>query len=85
EGYARDLVRALNNMRKEAGLDISDRIEVAYEAGGEAGAAIRDFSDYIAQETLAVRLEPGAMAGALYEGSVSVGDDDVLIRLRRVD
>ncbi|MEJ2752608.1 MAG: DUF5915 domain-containing protein, partial [Chloroflexota bacterium] len=85
EGYARDLVRALNNMRKEAGLDISDRIEVAYEAGGEAGTAFRDFGDYIAQETLAVRLEPGPMAGALYESSVSVGEDDVLIRLSRVD
>ncbi|MFN2103882.1 MAG: isoleucine--tRNA ligase [Candidatus Promineifilaceae bacterium] len=85
EGYARDLVRALNNMRKEAGLDISDRIEVAYEAGGEAGTAFRDFGDYIAQETLAVRLEPGPMAGALYESSVSVGEDDILIRLRRVD
>ena len=32
EGYARDLVRAINNMRKEAGLEISDRIDLAYTA-----------------------------------------------------
>ncbi len=82
EGYARDLVRAINNMRKDAGLDISDRIEVAYVAAGEAAAALQDFAEYIQQETLAVALEPGTLPDAAFQGQVGVGDEDVHISLR---
>ena len=37
EGYARDLVRAINNMRKEAGFDISDRIVVVLRGAWRGG------------------------------------------------
>jgi isoleucyl-tRNA synthetase len=85
EGVARDVVRALNNMRKEAGFDISDRILVVYKADGEAAAAIRDFSDYIQQETLAVQLDEGGMENPVFEGRIDLGSQDVLIGLRRAD
>jgi isoleucyl-tRNA synthetase len=85
EGYARDLVRAINNMRKEAGFDISDRILLLYQAHGETAAAIEDFGDYIQQETLAVKLEQGTMAEPNFEGEVNVGDQDVLIAFRLAD
>jgi isoleucyl-tRNA synthetase len=82
EGYARDLVRAINNMRKDAGFDISDRIELAYEAQGEAAQAISDFGEYIQQETLAVRMDAGSMEDAAYDGFVTIGSHDVRIFLR---
>jgi isoleucyl-tRNA synthetase len=85
EGIARDVVRALNNMRKEAGFDISDRILVAYKADGEAAAAIRDFSDYIQQETLSVQLDPGTMQNPTFESRIDLGREDVLIALRRAE
>jgi isoleucyl-tRNA synthetase len=85
EGYARDLVRALNNMRKEAGFDISDRIIVAYEADGEAATAVRDFSDYIKQETLSIQIEPGKMDHASYEGWIDVGGQDILLAISRAE
>jgi isoleucyl-tRNA synthetase len=85
EGYARDLVRAINNMRKEAGFDISDRILLVYKADGEAAAAIQDFGDYIQQETLSVALDQGTMDNPTFEGEVNLGDQDVLIAFRLAD
>jgi isoleucyl-tRNA synthetase len=59
EGYARDLVRAINTLRKDAGLAIDDRVVVVYEAAGVAAEAFANFADYLRQETLAVSLDRG--------------------------
>jgi len=83
EGYARDLVRQLNNMRKDAGLEISDRIHVAFEADGEVAAALSGFADYVKQETLALSLTAGNMPDADYRETVSVGGRQVALALRK--
>ncbi len=80
EGYARDLVRAINNMRKEAGLDISDRIELAYEADGDVSAAFVNFADYIKQETLALTLENHIMKDPTYQSNLEVGGEETVAR-----
>lgn len=57
EGYARDLVRGVQNLRKERGLNVTDRIKLSVGADkdkdGELKKAFEMFSDYIASETLA--------------------------------
>jgi isoleucyl-tRNA synthetase len=53
EGYARDVVRLIQQARKEADLHISDKINLALEADGELATSIENFSDYIAEQTLA--------------------------------
>jgi isoleucyl-tRNA synthetase len=59
EGTARDVVRFLQNVRKELGYDVSDRIAVTY-AANERGAAVLDaHGASIAREVLAERFEPG--------------------------
>ena len=60
EGYARELVSKLQNLRKESGFEVTDRIEVVYEAPAEVAAAVKAFHDYIANEVLAVKLVAGA-------------------------
>ncbi|MBI5753823.1 isoleucine--tRNA ligase [Candidatus Peregrinibacteria bacterium] len=58
EGYARDLVRYIQEMRKEADYQVDDRIYVAIEApAGEIAEAITAFADYIRHETLAEELQ----------------------------
>ena len=84
EGYARDLVRAVNAMRKEAGLDISDRIELACTAAGDVAAALVNFADFIRAETLTTRLTPGGLDGDAFRQKVAVGDATVELALRRV-
>jgi isoleucyl-tRNA synthetase len=56
EGSARELVRAINDLRKDVGLDIADRIRLRLDADGELGAAIEVHRDYIASEVLATEL-----------------------------
>ena len=62
EGTARDLVRALNDLRKATGLEIADRISLTLRAEGPVGAAIDEHGDTIAAEVLATSwsLEAGA-------------------------
>ena len=57
EGLARDLVRRLQDLRREAGLDVSDRIHVRYEGDDVIAAVAAAHGDYIAAETLALSLE----------------------------
>jgi isoleucyl-tRNA synthetase len=61
EGWARDLVSRLQNLRKEARLEVTDRIAVIYQLPPVAVAAVREFAQYIGAETLAVSLEPGEL------------------------
>jgi isoleucyl-tRNA synthetase len=54
EGRARDLIHQLNSMRKEAGLELTDRIVVTLP---ETEADLLRHEDWIKEETLAVRIE----------------------------
>lgn len=84
EGYARDLVRIINNMRKEAGLEVSDRIHLGYEAAGDVAAAMANFAGFISEETLAVSLVVGNLSNIDYQQNVVVGDEQVSLTLRKV-
>jgi isoleucyl-tRNA synthetase len=63
EGLAREVVRRVQDLRKQADFDISDRIRVIYAATPLVLEAINSFSDYIKTETLAVELVPGEVSG----------------------
>jgi len=58
ERTARELIRAIQNLRREEDLKLTDRIKVGYPATGENRAAVALFSQVIRQQTLAVGLEP---------------------------
>jgi isoleucyl-tRNA synthetase len=87
EGYARDLVRVVNTMRKDAGLEIEDRITLHYEMpeDPEVAAALRNHGDYIADETLARTLVPELPEEAFYRETVEVGESKFTLALDRVD
>ena len=73
EGTARELINRIQNLRKDSGLDIVDRISVSIWAEGDAAEEIRssleDFSSYIAGQTLArtVTFDPSAADAAQVE------------------
>lgn len=56
EGYARDAIRAVQDARKEAGLEITDRIALTLQAPEADAAKLEQFRDLIAGETLATTL-----------------------------
>ncbi|MFD1935326.1 isoleucine--tRNA ligase [Nonomuraea mangrovi] len=53
EGVARDLIRAVQQARREAGFEVADRVRVRIEGGEEVAAAVAAHRDLIAAETLA--------------------------------
>jgi len=59
EGDVRDLIRGVQNARKEAGLEVTDRIELYIYGSPRLRLAWEAFSDYVASETLAVAVEWG--------------------------
>jgi isoleucyl-tRNA synthetase len=61
EGYAREVVRLIQDARKASGLDVSDRIVVRWAtAGTDLAAALGEHGRAIAGEVLAVSFGPGA-------------------------
>jgi isoleucyl-tRNA synthetase len=64
EGLAREVVRLVQDARKEAGLRVTDRIELGIEADGQVAEAVETHRSWIAGEVLAVRIEVGPVAGA---------------------
>jgi isoleucyl-tRNA synthetase len=73
EGLAREVIHAVQNARKAAGLQVEDRIELVLGGDDELLVAARDHEDYLAQETLALRVAfDGAEGGtdATIEGRV---------------
>jgi isoleucyl-tRNA synthetase len=59
EGRSREIVHAVQNARKTAGLQVEDRIELRLEGPPELVEAANAYRDYITRETLAVALELG--------------------------
>ncbi|GAB2953364.1 isoleucine--tRNA ligase [Micromonospora polyrhachis] len=53
EGLARDVVRVVQQARRDADLDVSDRIEVTLAASPEVLAAVDTYRDFLAREVLA--------------------------------
>ncbi|HET6662932.1 MAG TPA: DUF5915 domain-containing protein, partial [Acidimicrobiales bacterium] len=64
EGLARELVRSLNDLRKDVGLDIADRIALTVRADDEVWAALDAHRGYVQNEVLAVGLTEAASGGA---------------------
>ena len=78
EGTARDLVRAIQDTRKERGCEFTDRIELGIET---QDVTIEDFFDYIAGETLANSVTLGPLDG-VEPLQVKLGDATVSLYLR---
>ena len=65
EGVARELVNRIQNIRKESGFEVTDKISVEIESNDLIAPAVESFAQYIAQQTLAVDVKAvAAPAGA---------------------
>lgn len=57
EGLSRDMVNRIQNLRKDKGLEVQDKIVVGYHTSNQVmNAALNDFAEYIKSETQAVSL-----------------------------
>jgi isoleucyl-tRNA synthetase len=80
EGTARDVVRVVQQARKDAGLDVSDRITLVIGADGATADAVRAHQAFIAGETLAMVLDvvPAAEVAAAPQPA---GDGEIRVQV----
>jgi isoleucyl-tRNA synthetase len=83
EGWARDFVRLVQSARKQSGLQVTDRINVAASVPPELRHALAEHRKYVARETLAVRFDLVADDRAGDGGAFNEEDiDGYTVRLR---
>jgi isoleucyl-tRNA synthetase len=84
EGLAREIVHRIQNLRKDAGFEIADRIRMYY--GGDDGLreAMRAFDDYVRTETLSVEVIESAPPADAHAETASVDGREVTLGVVRV-
>jgi isoleucyl-tRNA synthetase len=83
EGLARDVVRHVQELRKDSGLEMSDRIALAWESESEEiGAAIESWDAYIKAETLAESIDRGIEGPP--QRTAEIGGSELALSLRKV-
>lgn len=84
EGLAREVVRRIQTLRKDADFELSDRIAVTYQAVGKFENVMNEFADYIATETLAEAWQVGKPTTDDFTDSLEVDGDTLLLGVRRL-
>jgi isoleucyl-tRNA synthetase len=84
EGLAREFVRRIQTLRKDANFDISDRITVTYQASDRLRTAILSFADYISRETLADSLTEAGPVNGAHADEFSFDEESVTIGVKQV-
>jgi isoleucyl-tRNA synthetase len=84
EGMARDFIRQVQQMRKEADLEIEDHIQIGFTAtDAEVLSMVSEWGDLIRSETLADHLSSSAAAPADAK-SVNIGESKVSVWIKKV-
>ena len=77
EGIARELVNRIQNLRKDSGFEVTDKIEVQLQRDGKVEQAVNDNLEYIKMETLTAKLD---VAEQVTNG-IAIAFDDVETKL----
>ena len=84
EGVARELINRIQNLRKDSGFEVTDKIEVIIfadeKASGEITPALEVYKEYVSVQTLAISIAVEDLAGAP-EGAADVEWDEGALRM----
>jgi isoleucyl-tRNA synthetase len=84
EGLARDLVRLIQQARKDAGLHVSDRIALWFEFGELGRAAFAEHRSFVLEQVLGASVDAGAAPGHAFRAEGTLGSESVVLRLAKV-
>lgn len=85
EGFAREFVNRVQNMRKDAGFEVTDRIVINFDSDSELNDAIKLFHDYISNETLADNIKQEMNTNGGVNQNWKIGEYDCSIQIERVN
>ncbi len=83
EGIAREAVNRIQNIRKDSGFEVTDKIEIVFGSNPEFDNAIREYAGYIAAQTLATKVDIADTLPADAK-SVTINDVEVGIAVSRI-
>jgi isoleucyl-tRNA synthetase len=83
EGMAREFINRVQNMRKEADFEVTDRITIGVIGGDEIKEAVVSMSDYIKQETLAEDIQLTELEVSDFVKSWEIDSGECTISIRR--
>ena len=85
EGLARELVHAIQTLRRSAGLDIADRIVITHRGAAELQALLGagPLGDYVRAETLTVEAAAGAPGADDYAETLTIAGMELTVGVRR--
>lgn len=81
EGLARETISKIQNLRKSNGFDIADRINIYYSSNDSYSMNIKDYLEFIREETLAINIERVSEV----EDVTDINEYKVGIRLEKVE
>jgi len=84
EGLAREFVNRIQNMRKDAGFDVTDKIIINFTGSENFVKAIKNFNQYISTETLAEKLSEQIKTGSGFTQEFKIGEFDCSINIEKV-
>lgn len=82
EGLAREIVHAVQQMRKEAGYRVEDRVVITYETDERLSAVVTKHASYIQEETLARAIRRDHPSGDLIE-TVKIDETTIILGVQR--
>jgi len=85
EGLARELVRRIQDLRKQADFEIADRIAILYQVSGGLRSAIETHRSYIMDETLALKMEEAEPQTGMFSGTVQFEGEEATLGLEVID
>lgn len=84
EGLAREFINRIQNMRKDAGYDVTDKINIIFKGDSYLTNAINHFNKYIANETLAENLKMNEQINGGYTQELKIGEYQCSIQIEKV-
>ena len=81
EGLAREMVRRVQDFRKQADFDIADRIKLVYQATPDLESAAQAYRDYIMAETLSLEMEKCDPEKSGFSGNAKFEGEEIAIGL----
>lgn len=84
EGLAREAINRIQNLRKKADFEVTDRIHVTYRADGLLAKALAQHADWIRNETLAVALHPSDQPAGEVVETFAIDETTLTVGIQRV-
>lgn len=84
EGLAREFVNRIQNMRKDAGFDVTDRIKIFFNGSDKLVDAVISFQSYVSNETLAESLSKGESSNGNNKQEWKIGELNCTIQIEKV-